>query len=257
MKISELIAEKYWISNRLAKQYIKSSKVKIDNHIVKKDFKITTNEFSMGNIELDVFKKDYNDYKIKDFLIRQTPDVVFFYKPPFMHTERIRPDDSLTLEDIVKKHFPKYDLISRLDFKTDGVVPAIKNGVEISFVKKTYLLLVNKPVRNSLITRALIDASKRKKVKAIYSDTGKKREFIPIRYYKNRTLLKVELESANRHEIRALMSESGFPILGDNLYGGEEFPRLMLRCQKVYINDESASSFHLYDFIKTAHCGEN
>lgn len=253
MKISELIAKKYDISNRLAKHYIRQGKVKIDNRLVKKDFKTATNEFPLEKIEIDISVKNYGTgYDIKDFLIKETPGVIFFYKPPFMHTERIKPEDLLTLEDIVKTSFPEYNLISRLDFGTDGVVPALKTDIEISFMKKTYIMLVDKIVKDTVVTDSVIDASRKKKVKVINPGYGLKREFIPIRYFKNRTLLKVVIESATRHELRALISECGLPILGDDLYGGEAFPRMMLRCQKVTINGESASSNHLRDFIKMA-----
>ena len=48
--------------------------------------------------------------------------------------------------------------------------------------------------------------------------------------FKNKTLYKIEcsLETGRTHQIRVHLSDAGLPILGDELYGGQSFRRIML-----------------------------
>ena len=49
------------------------------------------------------------------------------------------------------------------------------------------------------------------------------------------TLVRVQLHTGRTHQIRVHMAEKGWPLLGDELYGGpmEEFPRQALHCAGV------------------------
>ncbi len=41
------------------------------------------------------------------------------------------------------------------------------------------------------------------------------------------------IETGRTHQIRVHLKSSGFPIVGDELYGGREFKRLMLHAYKI------------------------
>lgn len=246
MKISDIISKKYNISKRLAKKYIKEKAVKINGKVAKSDDNILNSTDVMLHIETE--KTQYN---LHDYLIAHHENIVFFYKPSFMHTERLRIEDRLTISDIVKEHFPEFTLISRLDYETDGVIPAISKKLNIKFIQKQYLALIYGRLDKQISLFNKINAEKRKKVKVLAEETGLETRIEPIRYFKEFTLVKVTVEEATRHQIRVLLSHINHPIVGDKIYGScDNFGRLMLRCQKVIINNSFCSSKYLKKFIK-------
>jgi len=247
MKISSAIANRYKISKRLAKRYIKSGCVVLNNSVnVRNDLEINEKD----EVSLLISKKDVK-YDIDNFLIAKYDNVVFLYKPPFMHTERHKLEDDLTISDIVEDNFSEYRLISRLDYETDGVVPAVKDSFKIDYIRKYYLALVYGRLDKSLTLRNKIDAHKKRKVIVTEKDTNNETVVTPLKYFKNNTLVLVTVSEATRHQIRALLSYYSFPIIGDKIYGiNDNFPRLMLRCQRVTINSYTASSKNLKTFIK-------
>ena len=46
-------------------------------------------------------------------------------------------------------------------------------------------------------------------------------------------LLEVKLDTGRTHQIRVQLSEAGFPVLGDETYGGPPAPRLMLHAHRL------------------------
>ena len=57
-----------------------------------------------------------------------------------------------------------------------------------------------------------------------------------VRSTKDRSLLKVVLETGRKHQIRVQLSEKGWPIVGDKVYGKEDSAtRLMLAATKLTI----------------------
>ncbi|KAA0257029.1 hypothetical protein FHQ18_10700 [Deferribacter autotrophicus] len=245
MKISEYLVDKYKISKRLAKKYIKEGLVFVDQKIIKKDFEISNN----SKIVLNVNQKTF-DYNINDFLIKKYDDILFLYKPPFMHTERLRIEDDLTISDIVNKEFPEYTLISRLDFETDGVIGAIKKDYIIEIMQKKYYAVVEGNFQKEVKLSKKIDYKKRKKVKVLEEDDKNETIIRPLNFNNGFSLVEITLEKAKRHQIRAYLSYLGHPILGDKLYGGIPYNRMMLSCIYTKINEFEAYSLNKNNFLK-------
>jgi len=84
-----------------------------------------------------------------------------------MHTERIKFEDGLCLSDILEEHFPGYKLVSRLDYETDGVVPAILKGIIIEEQEKRYYAWVNGTLYKDITIDRKIDSANRKKVRVL------------------------------------------------------------------------------------------
>ena len=59
----------------------------------------------------------------------------------------------------------------------------------------------------------------------------------PIAINGNRTKLKVVIENGRTHQIRVHLKSIGYPIIGDKIYGGLEFERLMLHSKKIKFLD--------------------
>jgi len=233
--IVDILIKKYDLSGRQAKKLIKKGCVLLNDKPVNSRYieKSGTDKITVN------LKRPEIIYDTHDFFIKQTPHVLFLYKPPFMHTERITPFDPLTLQDIVQNEFPGYKLISRLDFETDGIVAAIRDLPEYS-TQKQYLAFICGKLRENIKLSYEIDASHRKKVKVLNKQGNNTTILNPIKHFKDNsgdevTLIGVSLNYAARHQIRALCAHIGMPIVGDTLYGFKDYKRMLLHCKYTKI----------------------
>lgn len=245
MKISKKLSAKYGISVRSAKDYIHEGLVSLNGAVFRKDADTHDEDFILNLPEKP--KIDPKSYVLEDI-----GDVVFFDKPAFMHSERHRVDDEPTMQDVTEGYCADLTLISRLDYMTDGVIAAVRKGVNVVSQSKTYLAVVCGEMRETVIIDNIIDADKRRKVKVTEEHGGNRTVFTPVSFSNGFTLVQADMEKAARHQLRAYLSHIGFPILGDTLYGGAEHTRIMLHCKSTAVNGftaESRLSANFLDFI--------
>ena len=126
-------------------------------------------------------------------------------------------------------------IVHRLDKETSGVLIVAKNRkakekLMASFanrkVDKFYLGLVRGHIRMGIGTlETYIGRSKdnRIKMRTYEEDDGTGKEAIThykvLAHNKGASLVKIKIETGRTHQIRVHMSEMGFPIIGDKLYG--------------------------------------
>lgn len=245
MRLSALTAKKFGISRRNAKELIRDAKVRIDGRIVKSDIEVEEDE----NIEAEIEKTGV-DFNLADYFLEISGNMLFLYKPPFMHSERHRPEDPLCLSDIVESDYPDYKLISRLDYSVDGIVAAIQNKSFAADTHKKYLAFVSGDFSHTITMSNKIDADKKKKVKVMEDHTGFKTVIRKVEKYGDVSLVEISLIKAARHQVRAFLSYHGHPILGDELYDGEAFDRIMLHCSEYTLNGIKVNSRHEKSFIE-------
>lgn len=234
MRLSIFCANKYNISRRLAKEYIKSGNILIDKSIIKKDIDIQGNENVILSIE-----KTQSTINIEDYIIFKDSHYIFLYKPPFIHSERLKIDDNITISDIYK-FFPDYTPLSRLDYEADGVIGMVKNNIQIDNLSKSYYAIVEGNFPKKITISKKIDADNKKKVKIIDDNNdGFKTYMENISYNGKYSLINVTLNKAARHQVRAFSSYLNHPILGDKIYNGKPFKRLCLHCYKYTINNKT------------------
>lgn len=132
-------------------------------------------------------------------------------------------------------------LLYRLDAPTSGVLIYVKDkklhhelreNFSSEVKSKKYLAIVCGKLE---IDRDVVDSLKgsgEKGSKVICSDDGIRCEskIKTLRYNEgsDTTLVQVDLKTGFRHQIRVQLSNLGFPILGDSLYGGRESKRIYL-----------------------------
>ncbi|MCA1980279.1 MAG: hypothetical protein LDL10_01950 [Calditerrivibrio sp.] len=219
------------MSNRSIKKYFKERRVSYLGKTVLKD--LTVDKPSEVKLIYPAIKKDYI---IENYLLSETEDLLFFYKPPFMHSERVNPDDELCLSDIVSENFPDYHPISRLDFETDGIIAAMRRDVALYFQEKRYYAWVNGIINENFSFDKKVDASKRKKVKILSEKGDNILNFYVKKQSFGKTLLEISLNFAHRHQIRSILGYLGTPIVGDKLYGKGDWNRMLLQCYYTKIN---------------------
>jgi len=244
MKISKALSEKFDISARAAKSYIKDGKVSLDGSPVKKDKEYADGELALS-VQTERPKVDPSEYIAREF-----DHIVYFDKPAFMHSELHKPDDPITMEDVLNSYSDEFEFITRLDYMTDGVITAVRRGFFVFETKKEYLAYVEGEMENTVIIDKLIDVS-RKQVRVSDESGGYTTKITPIEYKDGFTLVSCEFEKGVRHQLRAYLSHLGHPIVGDHLYGNGDYYRVMLHCKATYANRFPGESKITDDFINS------
>ena len=133
--------------------------------------------------------------------------------------------------------------INRLDRDTSGICVVAKNAFSATALQhsldKTYYAIAC----GKIDTKGTIDAPIARVDGSIItrkvSEHGQRAitHFTPIKYSDNGkyTLLKISLETGRTHQIRVHFSHLGYPLAGDDLYGGDcsDIKRQALHCKSV------------------------
>lgn len=149
---------------------------------------------------------------------------------------------------ILEKKFSGFALIHRLDKHTSGVILMAKKDSDfyakaiVEFknrtVYKEYLALVSGIMPEPLIIDKPILTTKNHYAKSTIDFKHGKSAFsevTPLKIYGKKTLVRVVIKSGRTHQIRIHLQSAKHPILGDSIYGGESYARLMLHAYKIKI----------------------
>lgn len=252
MRLSAYCSKILNMPRREAKQAIKDGLILINGKRAKKDIEVSGTE----NVSTEI-RKENPQFNAEEYELYKDNQYVFLYKPPFMHSERIKQTDPLTMSDIFKS-YPQYTPLSRLDYETDGVTAAINNDTDIYKISKTYLAVTAGKFPDNLTISNKIDASRRIKVKVLNDTGGFKTYMRRLSFDGTKSMIEVTLEKAARHQVRAFAAYAGHPILGDKIYGAGEPHRLMLHCKSYTINDKTIlCEEKTVDFLRMYETGLN
>jgi len=229
----------------VAKKYIKEGFVTLDGVVTMKDL-----DSDEGKLELKAETKR-PEPDPKEYIAKEYDYIVYFDKPIGMHTDLQKPDDPLTMEDILREYGKDYKFISRLDYTTDGIISAVWEGFFIFETRKVYLALVHGHLEKEVTMDNVIDADKKRKVKVTDATGGYKTLFTPVEKYGSCTLVRCEMENAARHQLRAYLAHIGHPIVGDDMYGECGGERIMLHCKETYLNRFPGISKQTDNFINS------
>jgi 23S rRNA (cytosine1962-C5)-methyltransferase len=188
-------------------------------------------------------------------LIFEDEHLLVVNKPPGLNTHAPSPYAGEGLYDWLRHRqarWARLAIIHRLDKETSGVMvfaktPLANRSLTAQFtarsVCKRYLLLTDRPVREGPLTvrGALVRAGERYVSRPVHSG-GETAETVfregrreNAEYRSGDWCQEVEAEplTGRTHQIRVHAAESGFPILGDILYGGTAAPRVYLHAAEL------------------------
>ncbi len=145
--------------------------------------------------------------------------------------------------DLEKKFGHK--LIHRLDKPTSGVILMAKTeaflaeaieAFKAQRVKKSYLAAVSGVVAEAFTVDLPVWTEKgTKAISRIDPKRGQPAVTIatPYRVSGKKSLLSVEIPTGRTHQIRVHLAHAGYPIIGDERYGGRPYKRLMLHAHTI------------------------
>lgn len=225
--------------SRIYKMFRKGE-VRVNKGRIKPSYKLNEGDIvRIPPVNIDSFKKelyisDINKEKLKASIIHEDSNLLVINKPAGLP---VHAGSKLAygVIEIARATFPNLENIElghRLDRFTSGVLVMAKNrqtliafqaalgGAETT---KSYLCLVKGKWPRDLrsVDLALQRDRSGQHSKTIVSESGKdaKSSFEVIDYYKNNSLLKVEIHTGRTHQIRVHTAATGYPVIGDDLYG--------------------------------------
>ncbi|MEI6462986.1 MAG: RluA family pseudouridine synthase [bacterium] len=148
----------------------------------------------------------------------------------------------------------RFGLIHRIDKDTSGLLMIAKNENALNYysslfekreIRKTYLCVVNAGIKKILdkegklkvegyIKRSSHDR-KKMQFQVVNDPNGRYSltEFELLKSNSKHALLAAHPVTGRTHQIRIHLKSLGYPIIGDNIYTGEKYSRLMLHATKI------------------------
>ena len=187
-------------------------------------------------------------------ILKETVEYLALHKPPGVHCHPHSYSDTNTvlnflaasgMHDPLEVNRESYDrgLLYRLDFETSGVLIVVKNerlhrtgreNFSTAVKRKFYWAIVDGNFdQDGLHTHFFRGAGAKgaKQKVGTDDDEGSQEGTLAVKKIlaeNGKSLVLVSLKSGLRHQIRAQLAFLGFPILGDELYGGRSAERLFL-----------------------------
>jgi 23S rRNA-/tRNA-specific pseudouridylate synthase len=237
-KAYKLLALQESISNRAAKELIDRGVVYAAGKkilLARADMKAST-----------VFKIE----KLKKpQIIFEDDKIAAVDKPPFLTSEEVAESFKLTLLHRIDKETSGVLLLSKDDEFTKKVISAFK----AHNVKKTYLAVVGGKFAQSVIVDTPLQIMKTKSgayVKPSKDGQSAVSIVTPKFIMGKSSMVEISIQTGRTHQIRAHLKSIGFPVVGDEKYGGRSASRIMLHAWKISLLGYNFESPPTDDFAK-------
>jgi 23S rRNA pseudouridine1911/1915/1917 synthase len=193
-------------------------------------------------------------FEDQNFLVLNKPSNIFVH--PLTYDERnnclsFLREKNFKYLSVNRDHYDR-GLLYRLDYETSGVLVYVKDENLYQSLRENFHELAKEKIYLARVcgkcelsgpfVHYLQDSMSRgMKMKASlheFENTLKAMLSIEAQSYREEddtTLLKINLKTGHRHQIRVQLGALGFPILGDDLYGGRASNRLYLHAYKYQI----------------------
>lgn len=191
-------------------------------------------------------------YEDENFFVMKKPYNLFVH--PLSYSEKNNCLSYLRLHrpELLAVNKDEYDrgLLYRLDYETSGVLVYVKTESAYRYLRENFKTIAKKKIYHCLVEGECklsgefthyFSSGEEKGKRVLVKDYGEsgagtlRIRTIQYMHETNVTLMEVELFQGLRHQIRAQLAHLGFPIRGDNFYGGRPASRLYLNASNYEI----------------------
>ncbi len=261
MKMKKIIKKSIKLNQQLQQLYFS----KKDIHLLKMEKRITINNTIINSnitlqendiLEIDVIKDEEIDKTPlkQDLKVLYEDDYILVVDKPvgiIIHDDGNK--NTLTLDNLVAGYYlqtsQKHRIlhVHRLDKETSGCILYCKQSYLISYfdyciannlIQRNYLALVSGIIDKQLTINKKIGKDRHINNKYRLSKTGKTAITLikPLQQENDTTLVRCTLKTGRTHQIRVHLQSIGHPIIGDDIYGGKKYQRLMLHSYQLIFN---------------------
>lgn len=245
-----LVSQHPELSRAKLQKLIKNGQVSVNHQTVTSPKKLI--DPNLDDVTIDTTVTTIKQPQQFDVLF-ENADLMVINKPAgvLSHATHQSSDDEFTVADFIRQHGDfttdnhRDGIVHRLDRTTSGVMILAKNQATADFLKqqfkdrqvhKTYYAVVtghpkhhqakiDLPLKRSLKNagKFMVDASGKPAVTT----------YQIIKSLDRQHLVKLQPQTGRTHQLRVHMSYLNLPILGDYLYGGEKYSRVMLHAETI------------------------
>ena len=251
MKLSKAIVDKLpAFSLHDIKKILSNKDVKVNNNRQKEDIVVQKGD----KITVYYIEKEQKEWYS---LVYSDDNVLIVNKRAGIE---IVSENERDLLSILKLEFGEVYAVHRLDRNTEGLTIFARNKTIESellnafktrkSIDKRYALLVHGRVDISKIKRTVY-LKKVENLSKVWISEVKTSGFEPIstefsviQYYVDKTLLEAKLITGKTHQIRAHIAYYGYPIVGDNKYGKDDFKQMHLTANYLAFNFDKKSKLN-------------
>ena len=175
--------------------------------------------------------------------VYEDDDVIVFDKPPFLPVHPSIRHSADTLANLYAAMFPDapFRAVNRLDRNTSGLCVCAKNRFAapqlIKSVSKVYYAVIDCIIVGSGEIDLPIARTGDSIIVRMVREDGQPAvtRYKAVTHKNGRTLLEITLLTGRTHQIRVHFSHIGYPLCGDELYGGDcsSINRQALHCGRV------------------------
>ncbi len=169
----------------------------------------------------------------RDLILFENDDYVVVSKPPFLPTLDERVGGANNLLRMARQQYDDVQVGHRLDRDTSGALALAKNPAayrhlamqfENREVRKQYHAVVwGTPLLDKHLVERNIENTTRGKARLAYNGKPAETRFTTLETFARHALVLAEPITGRMHQIRLHLMYLQAPIVGDGLYGGEDF----------------------------------
>jgi 23S rRNA pseudouridine955/2504/2580 synthase len=229
-KVCKLLLKE--LPSSLVFKLLRKGRIKINGKKVSRDYVLQKDD----DINLNLKEKIYDRSFLNSIKLYEDNDLFVINKPVNLASQGgtgIKKSLDDYVGDLMRVH--------RLDRETSGVLLLAKNIetarkishlLEHKNIKKVYVALVENDIGNGII-----DVPIKKVVGKVICDmSGKEAQTIYKTFcFNNKYVVFLQPLTGRTHQIRAHLNYLKSPIIGDKLYNGMEYDRLMLHCLYIEV----------------------
>nr|WP_312577454.1 RluA family pseudouridine synthase [Sedimentibacter sp.] len=249
--VKGILTENLKFSRRLSKKLELSDKIFLNKKITRLNKSVFKGD--VISVEFKDEEDEYNAINIPIEIIYEDSDILIVNKPPYIVVHPTKSHQDNTIANGVAYYFKENNIqkkvrfVNRLDMNTSGIVIIAKNPyihnelsnqMKSNMVEKYYYAIVEGliEVDSGTINEPIGRLNEEDIIRTV-DPSGKEciTHYKVEERFRDKTLVKLKLETGRTHQIRVHMKHIGHPVLGDTLYGSEskEIGRQALHCYEM------------------------